>query len=137
MLFKVSCASGQGAWVLPLFTALMWLAGLYCLFSKSLLSTAALFIVALTPFKLVNVCPTDAASIHANAAGEMHIIKANVLAILFVSSVQYLLSYDRPSMIATDSIDQAFKDMRKAFQYFWNCMDASGPMSTVSGRIDG
>merc|ERR1719387_741092 len=105
MMFKVSCWSGQGAWLLPLLTAIMWFGGLYCIFSKSMLSTAALFIVALTPFKLVAVCPTDAASIHANAAGEMHVIKANVLAILFVSSVQYLLSYDRPSMIATDSVD--------------------------------
>jgi len=137
MMFKVSCYNpAYGAFMLPLFTAILWMAGLYCLFSKSLLSTAALFIVALTPFKLVNTCPTDAASIHANAAGEMHIIKANVLAILFVSSVQYLLSYDRPSMIATDSVDQAFKDMRKAFDYFWTCLDATVPMAPVSGSID-
>jgi len=136
MIFKVSCWTGQGLWVLPLFTAILWLLGLYAMFSKSLLSTAALFIVALTPFKLVARCPTDAASIHANAASEMHIIKANVLAILFVSAVQYLLAYDRPSMIATDTVDQAFKDLRKSFDYFWQCLDSCQAMVPVSGCID-
>lgn len=136
MIFKASCWSGHGAWLLPLITAIMWLIGLYCMFSKSLLSTAALFIVALTPFKLVNTCPTDAPSMSAAAAGEMHVIKANVLAILFVASVQYLLAYDRPSCISIDSIDSAFKDLKKAFECFWNHMDVAGPMAPVSGSID-
>jgi hypothetical protein len=136
MIFKASCWSGHGEWVLPLITTILWAVGLYCLFSKSILSTAALFIVALTPFKLVQTCPPDASSIHSAAAAEMHVIKANVLAILFVASVQYLLAYDRPSMIATDSIDSAFKDMRKAFKYFWDCMDTAGQMGSVNGAID-
>merc|ERR1719473_150392 len=36
ILFKLACATGQGKWVLPLFAALVWLAGLYAMFSKSL-----------------------------------------------------------------------------------------------------
>jgi len=136
VIFKASCYTGHGAWVLPLVTAIVWCLGLYCIFSKSILSLAAVFIVALTPFKLVALCPTSAADIHANAAGEMHIIKANVLAILFVSSVQYLLSYDRPSCIATDSLDQAFKDLRTSFTYFWESKDACVAMAPVSGALD-
>jgi len=136
MIFKASCATGHGVWVLPVITALMWGAGLYAMFSKSLLSTAALFIVALTPFKLVTRCPSDTADIHANAAGEMGVIKANVLAILFVSSVQYLLALDRPSMIAVDTLDKAFKDVRKAYDAFWSGEDASAAMSAVAGDID-
>lgn len=136
MLYKVSCYTGQGNWVLPLLASLLWLFGLYCMFSKSLLSTAALFIVALTPFKLVATCPADWHDIHANAASEMHIIKANVLAILFVSAVQYLLAHDRPSMIATDTMNQAFEDMRVSFEAFWKCFDATEPMGPVAGNLD-
>jgi hypothetical protein len=136
MLFKVSCWTGQGAWMLPLVTALMWLFGLYCMFSKSILSLAALFIVALTPFKLVARCPENAADIHANAEGEMSVIKANVLAILFVASIQYLLAYDRPSLMARDSVDAAFNGIRKSFDNFWKALDACEPMGSVAGSLD-
>merc|ERR1719321_2356671 len=37
MIVKASCLSGHGAWMLPLITSLFWLAGLYCIFSKSIL----------------------------------------------------------------------------------------------------
>merc|ERR1719473_1613852 len=120
MIFKASCATGvHSLWVLPLIATLLWLIGFYAMFSKSFMATAALFIVALTPFKLVNVCPTSAINVAAAAAAEMGVIKANVLAILFVASVQYLLALDRPSMIAVDSMDKAFKDVRAAYDCFW------------------
>lgn len=137
MVFKVACFSpDHGLWVLPLLAALLWFAGLYCMFSKSLLSTSALFIVALTPFKLVKLCPADASSVHADAAGEMHVIKANVLAILFVSSVQYLLSYDRPSMIAVDTLHDAFQGVRSSFDLFWKACDAREAMGPVASALD-
>merc|ERR1719310_2715983 len=96
MIFKASCASGHGIWVLPLIATLLWFVGFYAMFSKSFMATAALFIVALTPFKLVSLCPTSTINVAAAAAAEMGVIKANVLAILFVASVQYLLALDRP-----------------------------------------
>jgi len=138
MMFKFACWTGPTAslYVLPLITSLMWLGGLYCLFSKSALALAALFIVALTPFKLINICPQAGIDMAAAAAGEMFVIKANVLAILFVSSVQYLLAYDRPSMIATDSVDSAFKDLKSAFKCFWESKHIDDAIAGVKPAID-
>lgn len=136
MIFKASCASGHGIWVLPLIATLLWFIGFYAMFSKSFMATAALFIVALTPFKLVSLCPTSTINVAAAAAAEMGVIKANVLAILFVASVQYLLALDRPSMIAVDSMDKAFKDVRAAYDCFWTGGDAAAKMDTVLGDID-
>jgi len=136
IVFKAACWTGHGMWVLPLITALIWLVGLYCIFAKSILSLAAVFIVALTPFKLVALCPSGTIDVAAAAEGEYNVIKANVLAILFVSAVQYLLAYDRPSLIAVDSVDKAFKDMRKAFDFFWQSMESTHAMTPVSGSLD-
>jgi hypothetical protein len=60
---------------------------------------------------------------------------ANILAMLFVSSFQYLLAVDRANNLATNSLDNAFGGIRKAFDAFWNHADATEPMGSVAGDL--
>merc|ERR1719420_1961784 len=58
---------------------------------------------------------------------------ANILAIVFVCSLQYGLGIDRANNLATQKLDDAFGGLRKAFDAFWKQEDATGPMGSVSG----
>merc|ERR550537_1279257 len=58
---------------------------------------------------------------------------ANILAILFVCSCQFFLAVDRANVLATNSLDDAFSGLRKAFDAFWKHKDATEPMGPVAG----
>merc|ERR1719463_329256 len=133
LVFTLSCGTGYGYIVLPLFAFVIWTASFYGWFSGSALALPALLVVALTPFKWIANCPTG--DIAAGARGLWGGMVANVLAILFVASFQYFLAIDRASNLATQSIDDAMTSMEKAFVAFFAAEDSSEAMGPVAGNL--
>merc|ERR1719387_2729036 len=131
LVFQWSCGSGFGDYVLPFAAFVLWMVGLYGVFAKSVFLLPCLVFVALTPFRWVTSCPTG--DISAGARALWGGMVANILAIMFVCSFQYFLSIDRANNLATNSLDDAFSGLRKAFDAFWKCQDASEPMGSVAG----
>jgi hypothetical protein len=60
---------------------------------------------------------------------------ANILAMLFVSSFQYMLSVDRAENLAVNAMDEAFSGLRKAFADFFGHSDATEAMGSVGGSV--
>merc|ERR1719443_1859996 len=122
MIFQGTCSTGFGDYILPFAALVLWIIGLYGYFAKSVFLLPALVFVALTPFRWVTSCPTGEISAGARALwGGM---VANVLAIVFVCSFQFFLAVDRANVLATNSLDDAFSGLRKAFDAFFKHEDA-------------
>merc|ERR1719272_2553113 len=132
LVHQWTCASGYGAFLLPLVAFLMWNVGLYGYFAKSVFLLPCVVFVALTPFRWVTLCPKG--EVAAGARATWGGMVANILAILFVCSFQYFLGVDRANNLATNAIDDAFGGLRKAFDTFWQQKDATEPMSSVPGQ---
>merc|ERR1719313_842445 len=131
LVFQWSCGTGFGDYVLPFAALLLWAIGMYGVFAKSVFLLPCLVFVALTPFRWVTSCPTG--DISAGARALWGGMVANILAIMFVCSFQYFLSIDRANNLATNSLDDAFSGLRKAFDAFWKHEDATVPMGPVAG----
>merc|ERR1719160_1870746 len=131
LVYQWTCGTGSGDYILPFVALFLWIIGLYGYFSKSVFLLPCLVFVALTPFRWVTSCPTG--EIAAGARAIWGGMVANILAILFVCSFQYFLSVDRANNLATNSLDDAFGGLRKAFDAFWKHEDCTGPMGSVSG----
>merc|ERR1719265_810519 len=131
LVFQWSCGSGVGDYILPVAALLLWTFGLYGVFAKGPFLLPCLVFVALTPFRWVTSCPTG--DIAAGARALWGGMVANILAILFVCGFQYALGVDRANNLATNSLDDAFGGLRKAFDAFWNHKDATEPMGSVAG----
>jgi len=131
LVFQWTCGSGFGDFVLPLAAFVLWTFGLYGVFAKGPFLLPCLVFVALTPFRWVTSCPTG--DISAGARALWGGMVANILAILFVCGFQYSLGVDRANNLATNSLDDAFGGLRKAFDAFWKHDDATVPMGSVSG----
>jgi len=133
LIYQWTCASGFGNQILPFAAFVFWIIGLYGYFSGSVFLLPCLLFVALTPFRWVSSCPTGdiAAGARAIWAGMV----ANILAMLFVASFQYMLAVDRANHLAVNSLDNAFGGIRKAFDAFWNHADATEPMGSVAGDL--
>merc|ERR1719272_2390914 len=117
----------------PISAYLLWTVGLYGVFAKGPFLLPCLVFVALTPFRWVASCPTG--DISAGARGLWGGMVANILAILFVCGFQYFLGVDRANNLATNSLDDAFGGLRKAFDAFWKHNDATEPMGSVPGSL--
>merc|ERR1719198_1843354 len=133
LVFQWTCGSGFGDYMLPFAALILWAVGLYGVFAKSVFLLPCLVFVALTPFRWVTSCPTG--DISAGARALWGGMVANILAIMFVCSFQYFLSIDRANNLATNSLDDAFSGLRKAFDAFWKHQDATEPMGPVSGSL--
>jgi len=131
LVFQWTCGSGFGDQILPFAALLLWTAGLYGVFAKGPFLLPCLVFVALTPFRWVTSCPTG--DISAGARALWGGMVANILAIIFVCGFQFFLAVDRANNLATNSLDDAFGGLRKAFDAFWKHSDATEPMSGVSG----
>merc|ERR1719428_292594 len=131
LVFQWTCGTGFGDSILPFAALILWTIGLYGVFAKSVFLLPCLVFVALTPFRWVTSCPTG--DISAGARALWGGMVANILAILFVCSFQYFLSADRANNLATNSLDDAFSGLRKAFDAFWKHADATEPMGSVAG----
>merc|ERR1719440_616677 len=133
IVFQWTCGTGAGDYVLPIAAFVLWTIGMYGVFAKSVFLLPCLLFVALTPFRWVSSCPTGdiAAGARAIWAGMV----ANILAMLFVASFQYMLAVDRANHLAVNSLDDAFGGIRKAFDAFWNHADATEPMGSVAGDL--
>merc|ERR1719482_519073 len=131
LVFQWTCGSGAGDYVLPFAALVLWAIGMYGVFAKSVFLLPCLVFVALTPFRWVTSCPTG--DISAGARALWGGMVANILAIMFVCTFQYFLSVDRANNLATNSLDDAFSGLRKAFDAFWKHDDATGPMGSVAG----
>lgn len=134
IVFNWGCQSGHGAWVLPLATIIIWLLGLYTLFSGSALSLVACFVVAIVPLKTVAVCP-EPGSLHLGASALWGSIVAFCLAILLTSICEMLFSFERSSDMAVDKLDAAFKQIKVSFATFWKHGDTTKDMAPVSGIL--
>merc|ERR1719158_1494934 len=130
LIYQWTCGSGFGNQILPFIALVFWVIGLYGYFSGSVFLLPCLLFVALTPFRWVSSCPTGdiAAGARAIWAGMV----ANILAMLFVASFQYMLAVDRANHLAVNSLDNAFGGIRKAFQAFWDHKDATEAMGSVA-----
>jgi len=133
LIYQWTCGSGFGNQILPFAAFVFWVIGLYGYFSGSVFLLPCLLFVALTPFRWVSSCPTGdiAAGARAIWAGMV----ANILAMLFVASFQYMLAVDRANHLAVNSLDNAFGGIRKAFQAFWDHKDATEAMGSVAGDL--
>merc|ERR1740117_279605 len=131
LVFQWTCGTGFGDYVLPVAAFFLWTFGLYGVFAKSPFLLPCLVFVALTPFRWVTSCPTG--DISAGARALWGGMVANILAILFVCGFQFSLGVDRANNLATNSLDDAFGGLRKAFDAFWNHKDATEPMASVPG----
>merc|ERR1719265_1599894 len=131
LVFQWTCRSGFGDYLLPFAALILWAVGLYGVFAKTVFLLPCLVFVALTPFRWVTSCPTG--DISAGARALWGGMVANILAILFVCGFQYTLGVDRANNLATNSLDDAFGGLRKAFDAFWKHSDATVPMGSVSG----
>merc|ERR1719388_437265 len=131
LIFQWTCGTGFGDYVLPFTALVLWAAGMYGVFSKSVFLLPCLVFVALTPFRWVTSCPTG--DIAAGARALWGGMVANIIAIVFVCSCQFFLAVGRANDLATGKLDDAFMGLRKAFDAYWGHEDATGPMGSVSG----
>eukprot|EP00746_Dinoflagellata_sp_MGD_P127810 gnl/MRDRNA2_/MRDRNA2_62303_c0_seq1.p1 gnl/MRDRNA2_/MRDRNA2_62303_c0~~gnl/MRDRNA2_/MRDRNA2_62303_c0_seq1.p1 ORF type:complete len:669 (+),score=129.93 gnl/MRDRNA2_/MRDRNA2_62303_c0_seq1:59-2008(+) len=135
LVFEWSCETQHSVFVLPVLTLCIWLFGSFGVFSKSRFATAAIFIVALVPFKLINHCPAPGADLAAGAAATYAGMIGFVLAIIFVATCQYMLAKDRASNLALKSLQSAFQDSKRGLDAFWVAEDMQGPLSSVAGAL--
>merc|ERR1719160_218122 len=133
LVYQWTCGTGSGDYILPFAALFLWIIGLYGYFSKSVFLLPCLLFVALTPFRWVTSCPTG--DIAAGARAIWGGMVAAILAMLFVSSFQYLLAADRAENLSVNSMDDAFSGLRKAFDAFFNHKDATEPMGGVAGAV--
>merc|ERR1719473_744240 len=133
IVFQWTCGSGFGDYVLPIAAFVLWTIGLYGYYAKSVFLLPCLVFVALTPFRWITSCPTG--DIAAGARGLWAGMVANVIAIALVAGCQYGLGVDRANNLATNSMEEAFDGLRKAFGAFWKHKDATEPMAPVSGAL--
>merc|ERR1719463_606127 len=133
LVFQGTCGSGSGDYILPFAAFFFWIIGVYGYFSGSVFLLPCLLFVALTPFRWVSSCPTG--DIAAGARAIWGGMVANILAMLFVASFQYMLAVDRANNLATTSLDNAFGGIRKAFDAFWDHKDATEAMASVAGDL--
>jgi len=133
LVFQWTCGTGFGDYVLPFAALVLWAIGMYGVFGKSVFLLPCLVFVALTPFRWITSCPTG--EISAGARGLWAGMVANIIAIVFVCGCQFFLGVDRPSNLATNSMDEAFDGLRKAFEAFWKQSDATEPMAPVAGAL--
>jgi len=133
LVHQWTCESGYGDYLLPLVAFFMWIVGLYGYFGKSAFLLPCVIFVAISPFRWVAACPKG--EIAAGARAVWAGIVANLMAILFVCSFQYLLGIDRANNLANNSLDDAFGGLRKAFDAFFAHKDATEPMGSVSGSL--
>merc|ERR1719395_323502 len=133
IVFQWTCGSGFGDYVLPFAALVLWTVGLYGYYAKSVFLLPCLVFVALTPFRWITSCPTG--DIAAGARGLWAGMVANVIAIVFVAGCQYFLGVDRANNLATNSMEEAFDGLRKAFGAFWKHKDATEPMAPVAGAL--
>jgi len=113
--------------------AVMWLVSLFGFYSGGYLALPFLLVAALSPFKWVASCPTG--DVSAGARALWGGIVANCLAIFFVSTFQFFLAPGRASVLAVESLDAAFTDMKKSFGNFWEAKDAKEAMGSVAGNL--
>jgi len=133
LVFQGTCSTGFGDFLLPIAAVAIWVMGLYGYFSGGPLLLPCLVVVALTPFRWVTACPTGEISAGARALwGGM---VANIMAIAFVCSFQFVLAIDRANNLAIASLDDAFKGVKEAFDAFWAHKDTTVPMGPVSGHL--
>merc|ERR1719181_1578574 len=95
LVFQTTCGTGYGDFALPIAAVLIWTLGLYGYFAGGPLLLPCLVVVALTPFRWVTACPTG--EIAAGARGLWVGMVANIMAIVFVCSCQFLMAIDRAS----------------------------------------
>lgn len=134
LVFEWSCQAANSVYVLPFLTMCIWMAGLYGVYSKSRFATACIFIVALVPFNLIKKCPAIVDP-SATAAGTYAGMVGFVLAIIFVGLFQYILSRDRASNLALESLGNAYAGLKSGLAEFWVCGDMKGALANVSGDI--
>merc|ERR550514_487564 len=133
LVFQGACGTGFGDYVLPIVAVLIWTAGLYGYFSGGPLLLPCLLVVAITPFRWVTACPEG--EIAAGARALWGGMVANVLAIVFVCTCQFLLALDRANNLAIASMDDAFNGLKEAFNAFWSHKDTTVPMGPVGGHL--
>jgi len=133
LVYQWTCGTGSGDYILPFAALFLWIVGLYGYFSKSVFLLPCLLFVALTPFRFVSSCPTG--DIAAGARAIWGGMVANILAMLFVSTFQYLLAVDRAENLAVNSMDNAFSGLRKSFDAFFSHSDATETMGSVGGDV--
>jgi len=133
LVFQWTCGTGFGDSILPFAALVLWAVGMYGVFAKSVFLLPCLVFVALTPFRWVTSCPTG--EISAGARGLWAGMVANIIAIVFVCGCQFFLGVDRPSNLATNSMDEAFDGLKNAFGAFWKHKDATEPMAPVAGAL--
>merc|ERR1719158_656318 len=112
LVFQWTCGSGFGDYILPWAALVLWAVGLYGVFAKSVFLLPCLVFVALTPFRWVTSCPTG--DIAAGARALWGGMVANILAILFVCSCQYLLAAGRADHLSTEELNDAWCGIRAA-----------------------
>jgi len=135
LVFEWSCESRHSIYVLPFLTLCIWLFGSFGLFSKSRFATAAIFIIALVPFKLIAKCPPPGSDLAAGASATYAGMVGFVLAIIFVAMFQYLLARDRASNLAMKSLKSAFTGLKDALDAFWVSEDMTPKLASVSGDL--
>merc|ERR1719161_2290951 len=133
LVFQTACGTGYGDFVLPISAVVIWTIGLYGYFAGGPLLLPSLVVVALTPFRWVTMCPKG--EIAAGARGLWAGLVANVMAIVFVCTCQFLLAIDKASNLAISELDEAFKGEREAFKAFFAHKDSSVPMGPVAGHL--
>merc|ERR1719387_3331105 len=133
LVFQGACGTGYGDFALPIAALLVWTLGLYGYFAGGALLLPCLVVVALTPFRWVTACPSG--EIAAGARGLWVGMVANIMAIVFVCTCQFLLAIDRASNLCISELDEAFKGEREAFKAFWAHKDVTVPMGPVAGHL--
>merc|ERR1719217_1400103 len=123
IVFQWTCGSGAGDYVLPIAAFVLWTIGLYGYYAKSVFLLPCLVFVALTPFRWITSCPTG--DIAAGARGLWAGMVANVIAIAFVCSCQFLMAIDRASNLAIEEMTGAFNGERDSFKAFWAHKDVT------------
>jgi hypothetical protein len=132
LVFQTACSNG-GNTTLMISAYVMWNVSLFGFYSGGYLALPFLLVAALSPFKWVQSCPTG--DISAGARALWGGIVANCLAIFFVSTFQFFMAPGRASVLAVDSMDAAFTDMKKSFGNFWEAKDAKEAMGSAAGNL--
>eukprot|EP00747_Dinoflagellata_sp_TGD_P132768 gnl/TRDRNA2_/TRDRNA2_175114_c1_seq2.p1 gnl/TRDRNA2_/TRDRNA2_175114_c1~~gnl/TRDRNA2_/TRDRNA2_175114_c1_seq2.p1 ORF type:complete len:575 (-),score=94.95 gnl/TRDRNA2_/TRDRNA2_175114_c1_seq2:491-2152(-) len=130
--FDHACMTGLGDYVLPACAFVFWLGCLYAYWSGGKFATLGVLAAGLGAPRFIAHCP-ESGSTSAGAAGLYNALINIFFSIAIVSFCEVAFAADRASTLALDALNDAFRNVQKGFEAFWNEQDISAAIAPVAG----
>merc|ERR1719262_1022307 len=135
IIYSRACQAAQTAslFILPLVAFLYWWLMLYVAFSGSSFALIGILAAALSPFVLVVRCPPpEEVSGDTAALGLWIGIRGFMIALIIMSTAEWLSSKDTLSVLAYEPLEKAMLLTQKSLKLIWKDRDPSEAIAPVS-----